>query len=94
MLYGTEPGLFRAVIADSSAGPLYVNFKETTVIRSLINPISKNAPYAWQYDKAGLPYSRLLAATGCAAGPGSVECLRQVPYEVQFSPRSGIGGRG
>lgn len=50
----------------------------------LIDLVSKNAPYAWQYDKPGMPYSRLLAATGCAAGPGSVQCLQQVPYEVQF----------
>ena len=46
--------------------------------------ISKNSPYAWQYDKPGMPYSRLLAATGCTAGPGSVQCLQQVPYEVPF----------
>ncbi|KAF8434092.1 alpha beta-hydrolase [Boletus edulis BED1] len=64
MLYGNEPGLFRAAIADSSTGPF------------------KNAPYAWQYDKPGMPYSRLLAATGCAAGPSSVSCLQQVPYET------------
>ncbi|KAF9223918.1 alpha beta-hydrolase [Gyrodon lividus] len=38
----------------------------------------KNAPYAWQYDKPGMPYSRLLAATGCTAGPGSVHCLQQL----------------
>ncbi|KAF8123482.1 alpha beta-hydrolase [Boletus edulis] len=64
MLYGNEPGLFRAAIADSSTGPF------------------KNAPYAWQYDKPGMPYSRLLAATGCAAGPSSVSCLQQIPYET------------
>ncbi|KIJ67043.1 hypothetical protein HYDPIDRAFT_109031 [Hydnomerulius pinastri MD-312] len=42
----------------------------------------KNAPYAYQYDKPGMPYARLLAATGCTAGSESVQCLQQVPYET------------
>ncbi|KAH0832898.1 Alpha/Beta hydrolase protein [Lanmaoa asiatica] len=59
---------------------------EPTLFRAVIADSStgpfKNAPYAWQYDKPGMPYSRLLAATGCAAGPGSVQCLQRVPYET------------
>ncbi|KAH7928068.1 alpha beta-hydrolase [Leucogyrophana mollusca] len=42
----------------------------------------KNAPYSYQYDEPGKPYSRLLSATGCSPGPSSVECLQSVPYET------------
>ncbi|KAF9234218.1 Alpha/Beta hydrolase protein [Melanogaster broomeanus] len=31
----------------------------------------KNAPYDWQYDKPGMPYSRLLAATGPLRAAGA-----------------------
>ncbi|KAG9314835.1 Alpha/Beta hydrolase protein [Chiua virens] len=59
---------------------------EPTLFRAVIADSStgpfKNAPYAWQYDKPGMPYSRLLTATGCPAGPGSITRLQQVPYEI------------
>ncbi|KAJ7744705.1 Alpha/Beta hydrolase protein, partial [Mycena metata] len=47
--------LFRAGIADSSTGPFVA---------------AKNSPPPSTYDKAGKPFARLLAATGCAAGSG------------------------
>ncbi|EIW83910.1 alpha beta-hydrolase [Coniophora puteana RWD-64-598 SS2] len=64
LLFTPTPAPFRAVIADSSTGPM------------------KNAPYAYQYDKPGEPYYRLLEATNCTAGPTSVACLQKLPYEV------------
>ncbi|KAJ6468358.1 alpha/beta-hydrolase [Mycena sanguinolenta] len=42
----------------------------------------KNSPDASTYDKPGKPFARLLASTGCAAGPGAVSCLQQVPFET------------
>ncbi|KAK0204500.1 alpha/beta-hydrolase [Desarmillaria ectypa] len=45
----------------------------------------KNSPNASTYDKPGKPFDRLLTQTGCAVGPGSVECLRNVPFEILMS---------
>ncbi|KAJ7116490.1 alpha/beta-hydrolase [Mycena epipterygia] len=42
----------------------------------------KNSPDATTYDKPGKPFSRLLAATGCAPGSGAVSCLQKVPFET------------
>ncbi|KAJ7760716.1 alpha/beta-hydrolase [Mycena maculata] len=42
----------------------------------------KNSPDASTYDKPGKPFSRLLAATGCAAGTSAVSCLQEVPFET------------
>ncbi|KAK0457477.1 alpha/beta-hydrolase [Desarmillaria tabescens] len=42
----------------------------------------KNSPDASSYDKPGRPFDVLLTQTGCAAGLGSVECLRKVPSET------------
>ncbi|KAJ6488120.1 alpha/beta-hydrolase [Mycena vitilis] len=42
----------------------------------------KNSPDASTYDKAGKPFARLLAATGCAPGAGAVSCLQNVPFET------------
>ncbi|KAJ7690144.1 alpha/beta-hydrolase [Mycena rosella] len=42
----------------------------------------KNSPNARTYDKPGKPFSRLLAATGCAPGAGAVACLQNVPFET------------
>ncbi|KAK0470133.1 alpha/beta-hydrolase [Desarmillaria tabescens] len=45
----------------------------------------KNSPNASTYDKPGKPFDRLLTQTGCAVGSGSVECLRNVPFETLMS---------
>ncbi|KAJ7163925.1 alpha/beta-hydrolase [Mycena crocata] len=50
----------------------------------------KNSPIASTFDKAGKPFARLLAATGCAPGPGAVSCLRQVPFETLLSISNGM----
>ncbi|KAF9048749.1 alpha/beta-hydrolase [Panaeolus papilionaceus] len=42
----------------------------------------KSDPPASTYDKPGKPYARLLSATGCAAGAGSVACLQKVPFQT------------
>jgi len=42
----------------------------------------KNSPDPSTYDKPGKPFARLLAATGCAAGPRAVACLQKVPFET------------
>ncbi len=48
----------------------------------ILKRYSKNSPSASTYDKPGKPFDRLLTQTGCAVGSGSVECLRNVPFEV------------
>ncbi|KAJ7284513.1 alpha/beta-hydrolase [Mycena rebaudengoi] len=42
----------------------------------------KNSPKASTYDKPGKPFARLLAATGCTAGPGAIKCLQNVPFDT------------
>ncbi|EKM61503.1 uncharacterized protein PHACADRAFT_190672 [Phanerochaete carnosa HHB-10118-sp] len=42
----------------------------------------KTAPPASTYDEPGKPYALLTEAVGCTSGPGSFECLQQVPFEV------------
>ncbi|KAK0215197.1 alpha/beta-hydrolase [Armillaria nabsnona] len=42
----------------------------------------KDSPDASTYDRPRRPFDMLLTQTGCAAGPGSVECLRDVPFET------------
>ncbi|KAJ6570084.1 alpha/beta-hydrolase [Mycena vulgaris] len=42
----------------------------------------KSSPNAATYDKPGKPFSRLLSATGCAPGTGSISCLQKVPFET------------
>lgn len=49
---------------------------------------SKSSPPPAAYDKAGKPFARILAATGCTAGPGAIDCLRNVPFEVSTSPET------
>ncbi|KAF9266437.1 alpha/beta-hydrolase [Marasmius fiardii PR-910] len=41
----------------------------------------KTSPPPEVYDQPGKPFTRLLAATGCNAGSGALECLRNVPFE-------------
>ncbi|PPR03542.1 hypothetical protein CVT24_007029 [Panaeolus cyanescens] len=58
---------------------------ERTLFRAAIADSStgpfKNSPPPEVYDKPGKPFARLLAATGCSAGPGAVACLQKVPFE-------------
>ncbi|EKM61505.1 uncharacterized protein PHACADRAFT_248163 [Phanerochaete carnosa HHB-10118-sp] len=42
----------------------------------------KTAPPASTYDEPGKPYALLTEAVGCTSGPGSFECLQQVPFET------------
>ncbi|KAF9048751.1 alpha/beta-hydrolase [Panaeolus papilionaceus] len=42
----------------------------------------KNSPPPEVYDKPGKPFARLLAATGCSAGPSAVPCLQKVPFQT------------
>jgi len=42
----------------------------------------KSSPPASTYDLPGLPFSRLLAATGCTFGPEAISCLQNVPFET------------
>ncbi|PPQ83087.1 hypothetical protein CVT25_003791 [Psilocybe cyanescens] len=42
----------------------------------------KNSPDVSTFDKPGKPFSRLLAATGCAAGKTAVSCLQKVPFQA------------
>lgn len=47
-----------------------------------VSDCSKSSPSAATYDKPGLPFSRLLEATGCTFGPKAIACLQSVPFEV------------
>ncbi|KAF5392359.1 hypothetical protein D9757_001582 [Collybiopsis confluens] len=42
----------------------------------------KSSPPASVYDKPGLPFSRLLAETGCVFGPEALSCLQNVPFQT------------
>ncbi|EMD42187.1 hypothetical protein CERSUDRAFT_110727 [Gelatoporia subvermispora B] len=42
----------------------------------------KTCPPASTYDDPGLPYARLLNATGCPSGSDSFACLQQVPFDT------------
>ncbi|EMD42188.1 hypothetical protein CERSUDRAFT_90791 [Gelatoporia subvermispora B] len=59
---------------------------EETLFRAAIFDSStgpfKTDPPASQYDDPGFPTARLLAATGCPAGPESIACLQRVPFET------------
>ncbi|EIW63971.1 alpha/beta-hydrolase [Trametes versicolor FP-101664 SS1] len=52
----------------------------------------KNAPPASRYDDPGFPFARLLAATGCPAGPASFACLQKLPFEVSPFYRTVFSG--
>ena len=45
---------------------------------------SKNAPFAFQYDEPGKPFAVLVQETGCSLGPGAIQCLQRVPFEVSY----------
>ncbi|KAF9441832.1 alpha/beta-hydrolase, partial [Macrolepiota fuliginosa MF-IS2] len=42
----------------------------------------KSSPPASTYDRPGLPFSRLLAQTGCTGNSSPVDCLRAVPFDT------------
>ncbi|KAJ4480140.1 alpha/beta-hydrolase [Lentinula aciculospora] len=42
----------------------------------------KSSPPAVTYDKTGLPFDRLLKATGCAFGPQALSCLQDITFET------------
>ncbi|KAJ7650781.1 alpha/beta-hydrolase [Roridomyces roridus] len=53
----------------------------------------KNSPRASTFDKPGKPFARLLASTGCSAGPGAISCLQKVPFETLLNISNAmIGG--
>ena len=52
------------------------------MINNLIATYSKSAPFAFQYDDSGKPFSRLVSQVGCPLGPSSVACLQKVPFDV------------
>ncbi|KAJ3537401.1 hypothetical protein NM688_g6694 [Phlebia brevispora] len=43
----------------------------------------KTAPVPAIYDELNQPFSNLLELVGCAEGPGSVECLRDTPFDSE-----------
>ncbi|KAG6901606.1 hypothetical protein C0995_010014 [Termitomyces sp. Mi166 len=45
----------------------------------------KTSPPASVYDEPGKPFARLLANTGCSAGPDAITCLQAVPFETLLS---------
>ncbi|KAF8501259.1 alpha/beta-hydrolase [Gautieria morchelliformis] len=59
---------------------------ETSLFRAGICDSSsgpfKSAPFPAQYDEPGKPYARLVELVGCPAGPTSLECLRDAPFEA------------
>ncbi|KAG6860435.1 hypothetical protein C0995_011203 [Termitomyces sp. Mi166 len=73
VIYTASRQLFRAVIAESPTGPLW----KTTD--------SKTSPPASAYDEPDKPFARLLANTGCSAGPDAIACLQAVPFEILLS---------
>ncbi|KAK7064430.1 carboxylic ester hydrolase [Favolaschia claudopus] len=42
----------------------------------------KTSPNASTYDELGMPFSRLLSATGCTPGTDAIRCLQQVPFDA------------
>ncbi|KAG6885766.1 hypothetical protein C0992_004909 [Termitomyces sp. T32_za158] len=45
----------------------------------------KTSPPASVYDEPDKPFARLLANTGCSAGPDAITCLQAVPFDVRAS---------
>ncbi|KIJ52456.1 hypothetical protein M422DRAFT_243242 [Sphaerobolus stellatus SS14] len=72
VLYASGPSLFRAAIADSSAGPFH------------------SAPLASDYDRPGMPYARLIDTVGCTSGSGSLQCLRNLPFEILLNASNSL----
>ncbi|EKM61504.1 uncharacterized protein PHACADRAFT_190673 [Phanerochaete carnosa HHB-10118-sp] len=54
---------------------------------------SKTAPPASTYDEPGKPYALLTEAVGCTSGPGSFECLQQVPFETLLNASNTLIGQ-
>ncbi|KAF9266390.1 alpha/beta-hydrolase [Marasmius fiardii PR-910] len=61
--------------------PTGENLFRAGIGESAVGPF-KNSPNASTYDKPGLPFSRLLANTGCSPGPGAVACLQAIPFQT------------
>ncbi|PBL04094.1 alpha/beta-hydrolase [Armillaria gallica] len=84
-----ESPMTSSLIPSAGAGSVEAHFlfpASLALFRAGITDSStgpfKNSPSASTYDKPGKPFDRLLTQTGCAVGSGSVECLRNVPFEV------------
>ncbi|ESK95924.1 carotenoid ester lipase [Moniliophthora roreri MCA 2997] len=52
----------------------------------------KSSPPPETYDKPGKPFTRVLQATGCSAGPEAVNCLRDVPFETLLNVSNAMIG--
>ncbi|EIW63969.1 alpha/beta-hydrolase [Trametes versicolor FP-101664 SS1] len=70
-------GSAEAHIVFPASRPLF----RAAILNSATGPF-KNTPPASRYDDPGLPYARILAATGCPAGPASFVCLQKVPFKT------------
>ncbi|KAG6895346.1 hypothetical protein C0992_001719, partial [Termitomyces sp. T32_za158] len=65
--------------------PASRNLFRAGMAESPVGPF-KTSPPASVYDEPGKPFARLLANTGCSAGPDAIACLQAVPFDVRASP--------